>query len=123
MTPAAIDDRGPHAAPPVPPLGPLPWRQRLWVYAALQLGSLATLLVAALLVAAIAPLFGRHGSLFLRQWMVAFVVVPLTFVPALVVWHRWALARFGKRGGLFRLVAEVAFASELIGCVLIQRLA
>ncbi len=122
MTPP-VDDRGPHAAPPAVPLRPLAWRHRLLVYATLQVGGLLALAAAALLVAALAPLFGTHGSSFLRQWMVAFLVVPLTFVPALVLWHRWALARFGKRGGLFRLVAELAFASELIGCVLIQRIA
>ncbi len=119
---SVVDDRGPHAAPPAP-LQPLRWRHRLLVFATLQFGGLATLAAAALLVAAIAPLLGRAASPFLRQWIVAFLVVPLTFVPALVVWHRWALARFGKRGGLFRLVAEVAFAVELIGCVLIQRIA
>ncbi len=115
-------DRG----PPPPATAPLPrlsWRTRFRIWAVLQLGGAATLLAAALLVAAIAPLFGRVGSGFLRQWSTAFLVLPATFIPALILWHRWALARFGKRGGFFRLVAEVAFAVEVIGCVLFQNIA
>ena len=68
------------------------------------------------------PLFGGDAS-FLGRWSVVFVLVPITFAPALIAWHSWAVRRFGKRGGFFRLVAEVAFAAELIGCVLYQRLA
>ncbi len=114
------------ATPPPPsaaPLAPLPWRDRFRVLAVLQVGGAATLLAAATLVAAIAPLFGSQGASFLRQWTTAFVLLPATFVPALVLWHRWALRRFGKRGTLFRVVAEVAFSVELIGCVLFQNIA
>ena len=105
------------------PLPPISWRQRLLVWAALQGGGAVTLAGAWLLVFALAPLFGAGARSFARSWSTAFLVVPLTFVPVLVVWHRWVLGRFGKRGGFFRLVAEISFASELIGCVLLQRIA
>jgi hypothetical protein len=110
--------------PSVAPLAPLPWRDRLRIFAVLQLGGVVALLSAAALLAAIAPLFGAGGGVsFLRQWTTAFVLLPATFVPALVLWHRWALARYGKRGVLFRVVAELAFASEVVGCVLFQNIA
>ena len=100
----------------------LPPSRRLLVWFALQAGGLATLLVGFALLWAMRPLLGG-GTAFLGRWGIAFVLVPVTFVPALVVWHSWALRSFGKRAGFFRLVAEVAFAAELIGCVLYQRLA
>lgn len=120
---AIVDDRGPHAAPPAPALPPLSLRERLLVFAALQLGGLALLAGAGLLASAVAPLFGGGAARFASRWAFALVVVPVTFVPALVVWHRWAVRRFGKRGAYFRLVAEVAFAVEVIGCVLFQNIA
>ena len=94
----------------------------LLIWVALQLGGLATLLAGYALLWAARPLFGGDAS-FLGRWSVVFVLVPITFAPALIAWHSWAVRRFGKRGGFFRLVAEVAFAAELIGCVLYQRLA
>ena len=124
MSSALNDDGGATPPPPsVAPLPPLPWSTRLRIWLALQLGSATTLLVAGLLVSAIAPLFGSAGPSFLKQWGTAFIVLPITFVPALIVWHRWALRRFGKRGTLFRVVAEVAFAVEVVGCVLFQNIA
>ena len=101
--------------------------QRFKIWAALQGGGLVTLLAGFAIVAAARSLLrggaAVPGSDFLRQWGMAFVLVPITFVPVLIVWHRWAVRRFGRRPALFRLVAEVAFAAELIGCVLYQRLA
>lgn len=122
---APLHDDGGATPPPSPsqPLRPLPWRERLLVWAVLQLAAGAALATASLLVASIAPLFGPGGASFLRQWSTAFLVLPLTFVPALVIWHRWALRRFGKRGTLFRIAAELAFAVEVVGCVLIQNIA
>ena len=101
---------------------PTKLRSALLVWGDLQAGALATLLGGVALLAGLRPLFG--GSVgFLGRWGVSFVIVPVTFVPALVVWHRWALRRFGKRASLFRFSAEIAFAAELIGCLLYQRLA
>ena len=111
---------------PAPPVL-LKSSQRLLIWAALQAGGLVTLLAGFALVAIARSLLRAGatlpGSDFLRQWGMAFVLVPITFVPVLIVWHRWAVRRFGKRGGFFRFVAEIAFAAELIGCVLYQRLA
>ncbi|MSR47112.1 MAG: hypothetical protein EXS13_08615 [Planctomycetes bacterium] len=114
----------PATAPPpsVAPLAPLPWRVRCLIWLGLQVAGGVALIGAWLLLTAIAPLFGG-GESFLERWSTVFVVVPATFIPALVGWHRIALARFGKRGTLFRVVAEVAFAIEVIGCVLFQNLA
>ena len=92
------------------------------LYAVLQSGGLLSLLLGLALLAGVRPLLGADSA-FLRGWAASFVVVPVTFVPALVAWHRWALRRYGRRPGRFRLVAELAFAAELIGCVLYQRLA
>lgn len=111
------------APPSVAPLLPLPWRTRLAIWAALQFGGAATLAAAALLVSAVAPLFGGAGPSFLQRWGLAFVLLPATFIPALVIWHRYALARYGKRATLFRVVAEIAFATELVACVLYQNIA
>lgn len=117
-----FEDRGPATAPPPKALPPLRLSDRLAIWIVLQAGGALTLAVSALLLLALAPLF-RGDRAFLRQWGTAFLVVPLTFVPVLARWHAWALKRYGKRGGFFRLVAEVAFAGELIGCVLMQRIA
>jgi hypothetical protein len=114
-------------APPVPSSGRFTASQRLGVWAALQAGGLVTLLAGFALVATARMLLGSGtdflGPDLLRKWGMAFVLVPVTFVPVLVLWHKWALARYGRRGAFFRFVAEVAFAAELIGCVLYQRLA
>ena len=96
-------------------------RGSLLLYAALQGGGALALLGGLALLAGLRPLLG--GDSFLGRWGASFVVVPVTFVPALVAWHGWALRRFGRRPRLFRLIAEVAFAAELIGCVLWQGLA
>lgn len=95
------------------------------VWFVLQAGGLLTLLAGFGILAAIDALSGVGDSLdrFLSRWGTAFVLVPVTFVPVLVLWHRWALQRYGRRPGLFRLAAELAFAAELVGCVLYQRLA
>ena len=97
------------------------WRALL-VYLVLQGGGLLALAVGFAVLAAARPLLGS-GTVFLGRWSTSFVLVPVTFVPALVAWHGWALRRFGRRPTLFRFTAEVAFAAELIGCVLYQRLA
>lgn len=93
----------------------------LLVWIVLQVGGLLSLLLGFALLAALRPLLGDGA--FLGRWTVSFVLVPLTFVPVLVAWHSWALRRFGRRGTLFRFAAEIAFATELIGCVLWLRIA
>lgn len=109
--------------PPPPPLRPLAWREIGWIYLVLQ-GSGALLLGVALgVLLALRPLLGGGDAPFLRSWLATFVLLPVTFCPALALWHRWALRRFGKRGGWFRAIAEVAFAVEVIACVLFHRIA
>ena len=98
-----------------------PLRRALLVWAVLQGGGLVSLLLGFALLAALEPLIGPRA--FLGRWTASFVLVPVTFVPVLVAWHAWALRRFGKRGTLFRFAAEIAFATELIGCVLWLRIA
>ena len=96
--------------------------ESLLVWASLQIGGLATLLAGFALASALFPQFGREAT-FLGRWGTSFVLVPITFAPVLAVWHSWAIRRHGRRLGFLRLVAEVAFAAELVGCVLYQRLA
>jgi hypothetical protein len=88
----------------------------------LQAGAFATLLLAGALLLAGRELLGGDAPI-LGRWGTVFVLVPVSYVPALVVWHRWAIRRFGRRPATLRLLAEVAFAAELIGCVLYLRLA
>jgi hypothetical protein len=111
---------GPPRGSPARKLG---WRGALLAWSVLQAGGAAALAAALLLLAAIAPDHDADRAGFLRSWGVAFLVVPVTFVPVLARWHSWAVARFGRRPGTFRLFAELAFAAELIGCVLYLRIA
>lgn len=127
MQPSIVTGLQDGDAIPGPPRGPpsraLGWRGALLAWSVLQAGGAVALVAALLLLAAFAPGHGADGSGFLRSWGVAFLVVPVTFVPVLARWHSWAVARYGRRPGTFRLFAELAFAVELIGCVLYLRLA
>jgi len=98
-------------------------RELARLYLALQLGAGLLLAAAYAVLAALRPLFGAGGQPFLRSWLATFVLLPVTFVPALVVWNRWVVARVGRRSGWFRLIVEVAFAVEFLACVLIHRIA
>jgi hypothetical protein len=105
------------------PKSKLTWRDRLVVWAALQVGGAATLLAVVALLLLVVPGSHERTQSFLRRWGTAFVIVPITFAPVLAAWHSWATRRFGRRPGFFRFVAEAAFAVELIAAVLVQRLA
>jgi hypothetical protein len=98
-------------------------RELARLYLALQLGAALLLAAAYAVLAALRPLLGERGQPFLRSWLATFVLVPVTFVPALVVWNRWVVARIGRRSGWFRVIVEVAFAVEFLACVLIHRIA
>lgn len=121
-------DRTSNGQRPAPPVveskaARLPWRELARLYLALQLGAGLLLAAAFALLAALRPLFGRGDASFLRSWLTTFVLLPVTFVPALALWNRWVVARVGRRSGWFRLIVEVAFAVEFLACVLMHRIA
>lgn len=108
---------------PDPRAAKLGGRELARLYLALQFGAGLLLAAAYALLAALRPLFGGGDAPFLRSWLATFVLLPVTFVPALVVWNRWVVARVGRRSGWFRLIVEVAFAVEFLACVLLHRIA
>jgi hypothetical protein len=109
------------ARPPAP--APLAWGELLRLYLVLQVGSGLLLAAAFGVLAALRPLFGAGDAPFLRSWLTTFVLLPVTFVPALALWNRWVVARVGRRSGWFRLMVEVAFAVEFLACVVLHRIA
>ena len=115
---------GHHVAPAAArPATPLAWRELLRLYLVLQLGSGLLLAAAFGVLAALRPLFGSGDAPFLRSWLTTFVLLPVTFVPALALWNRWVVARVGRRSGWFRVMVEVAFAVEFLACVVLHRIA
>ena len=121
-------ERSTNGHPAPPPVadsrpGRIGGRELARLYLALQLGAGLLLAVAYAVLAALRPLFGAGDAAFLRSWLATFVLLPVTFVPALIVWNRWVVARVGRRSGWFRFIVEVAFAIEFLACVLIHRIA
>ncbi len=111
-------------APPPPDRGiELRPREIALLYGALQSGAALLLAAAWLAATLLASLAGSGAKSFLGSWLAAFVLVPITFVPALVRWQRWAIARFGRHPRWYRAIIEFAFAAEVVGFILLQRLA
>ena len=59
---------------------------------------------------------------FQGSWLTAFLITPVVFVPVLVWWHAWVCRVEGPRRA-WRYVAEIAFAANVVGLVLLQGLA
>jgi len=67
----------------------------------------------------LAPQAGSFGS----SWIAAFILLPISFAPVLFWWFGWVQRRFGPRPRAWRFTAEVAFAVQVIGCLLLQGIA
>jgi hypothetical protein len=92
-------------------------------YLALQ-GAGMILLVAGLVVLRVLQHVAPDRlTAFGASWMAVFVLVPVSFVPALVWWNTWVVRRFGKRPQAWRFTAEVAFALQVIACLIGQGIA
>jgi hypothetical protein len=98
-------------------------RAILVAYAVLQAVSAALLVVGGTVLHVLLPWVLPRAGEFGQSWLAAFVLVPVCFVPALVWWQGWANRRFGRRPRSWRLVAEVSFAVDVIGFLLVQGLA
>ena len=122
-SPAIRNGTAPSGAAPPESSRPLTPPQILGVYCALQAAGCLLLLVAYAVLVVLRPIFFPEETPFFGHWVATFVLVPITYVPALVAWHAWALRRFGRHPRFYRLCAELAFALEVIGCVLAQRIA
>jgi hypothetical protein len=120
--PVERTSNGHHVPPPAVPT-PIDWRLLARFYVALQLGAGLLLAAAFAVLAALRPLFGAGDAPFLRSWLTTFVLLPVTFVPALALWNRWVVARVGRRSSWFRVIVEVAFAIEFLACVVVHRIA
>ena len=107
-----------------PPAERVPLRQAfLPAYAVLQgLGAGLLLLLwgaGRLLKPWIAPELGDFGA----SWAGVFILVPVSFVPALMWWHGWVCRRYGERPRAWRLVAELAFALQVVACLILRGIA
>ena len=98
-------------------------REIALLHGMLQLGAALALAAAGLLTMFAARLAGAGVRSFLGSWLAAFVLVPVTFIPVLIRWHRWAEARFGSHPRWYRAITEVAFATEVVVFILLRRLA
>lgn len=102
----------------------VPLRQALApAYLSLQLVGAVLLGLAWLALRWVQPLLAPGLDAFDRSWAAAFILVPASFAPALMWWHAWVLRRFGNRPRAWRLVAEVAFALQVIVCLVVQGIA
>ncbi len=98
-------------------------RTSVCAYLVLQATGLAGLLAILGIVWLLRSQIGLRLPWFHSVWFSAFVLVPVSFVPALTWWHGWAVARYGRHPTTFRVVAEVSFALEIVGYLLFQGLA
>jgi hypothetical protein len=62
-------------------------------------------------------------STFRASWVAAFILVPEGFLPVLWGWHSWAASRYGRHPRVLRAAAELAFALDVVGLVLLQGIA
>jgi hypothetical protein len=108
---------------PAPPPRRLDAAEIFRLYLVLQVAAGLTLGAAFLLLAALRPLLGSPETPFLRSWLATFVLAPVTFVPTLALWSRWASRRVGRRSGWLRFVVEIAFFLEIVASLLLQRIA
>lgn len=83
-------------------------------------GLLALLVVA---VQLLRSLVSSRWDDFGTSWTAVFILVPTSFVPALVWWNGWVVRKFGKRPQAWRFTAEVAFALQVIFCLLVLDIA
>ena len=89
----------------------------------LQITSGLALVAVWFLLRLVVEWFFPGGDEFRTSWLAAFVVVPVGFLPVLVWWQGWAGRRFGRQPRTFRLVTEVAFALDVVGCLLLRGIA
>lgn len=94
---------------------PVPLRESIVVaYVTLQVAGSLLLAAVYLLGKLVAPLVEGAVEVFTASWTAVFVLVPASFLPALWWWHGWVVRRYGIRPRAWRLVAEVAFALQVI---------
>ena len=113
-----------NGALPVAASGPVTgWKAFLVAFAVLQGVGAGLLVVAWVLLRGLLALLAPGASDLATSWGAVFVLVPVSFVPGLVGWHSWVCRRLGRRPRLWRLVAELAFAVEVVGFALFLGLA
>jgi predicted membrane-bound mannosyltransferase len=98
---------------------------RVWplAYLVLQGAGAGLLLVSWLLWKLLQPLLLPSATDFGTSWTAAFILVPMTFLPALVWWNSWVNDRYGRRPRAWRVAAEVAFALQVVATLVLQGIA
>ena len=81
---------------------PWDWQRGVALYFALQVAGAAAMGVGLGALWLVEPVLGRGVGAFTRSWAMAFVLVPLTFVPILAVWHRQVVRRCGQHPRIYR---------------------
>ena len=92
-------------------------------YGVLQLTTAASLVAVWVVLVFLVRQFLPGADDFNTSWAAAFLVVPVGFLPVLVWWQGWAIRRYGRHPRLWRLAAELAFAVDVVGCLVLRGLA